>query len=304
MYVITGATGNTGSVVADTLLAQGEKVRVIGRAPDRLERFTKKGAEAAIVDIADPDPGDLTKAFSGATAVYLMIPPDPRSSDVLSYQAVVAKTIVSAVQTAAVSHAVVLSSIGADKPDKTGPVLGLRRLEEELNRVGGLNALYIRAGYFMENILPQVNVIKNFGMIAGPLRADLKLPMIAARDIGEYAAHAMAKRDFRGKQARELLGQRDVNYEEVARVIGTTVGNPNLAYRQMPAMQLKPALMAMGMSANFIDLLLQMADALNSHYMVALDPRTPENTTPTTIERFVAEKFVPAYRAATARAAS
>lgn len=303
MYVITGATGNTGSVAAETLLARGEKVRVIGRAPDRLERFTKKGAEAAIVDIADPDPSELTKAFSGATSVYVMIPPDPRSSDILSYEAIVTKAIVSAVQTAAVSHVVALSSVGADKPDRTGPVLGLMRLEEELSRVAGLNALFIRAGYFMENTLPQVSVIKNFGMMAGPLRPDLKLPMIATRDIGEYAAQAMLKRDFQGKQSRELLGQRDLSYEEVARVIGATIGNTGLSYRQMPAMQLKPALMAMGMSGNFVDLLMQMSEALNTGYMIALEPRTPENTTPTTIERFVTENFVPAYRG-TARAAS
>lgn len=62
MYVITGATGNTGSVVAEKLLANGEKVRVVGRNAKRLERFTKKGAEAFVADATDA--GALTKAFS------------------------------------------------------------------------------------------------------------------------------------------------------------------------------------------------------------------------------------------------
>ena len=53
MYVITGATGNTGSVVAERLLAQGEKVRVVGRDPQRLEQFTQKGAESFIADATD-----------------------------------------------------------------------------------------------------------------------------------------------------------------------------------------------------------------------------------------------------------
>src|ERR1700680_313088 len=53
MYVITGATGNTGSVVAERLLAEGEKVRVVGSDPKRLERFTQKGAQSFIGDAAD-----------------------------------------------------------------------------------------------------------------------------------------------------------------------------------------------------------------------------------------------------------
>jgi len=75
MYVVTGATGNTGSVVAEKLLAKGEKVRVIGRDAKRLERFAKKGAEPFVADATSADA--LTKAFSGAKAVYAIIPRTP-----------------------------------------------------------------------------------------------------------------------------------------------------------------------------------------------------------------------------------
>jgi uncharacterized protein YbjT (DUF2867 family) len=302
MYVITGASGNTGSTVADVLLAKGEKVRVVGRSASRLERFTKRGAEAAIADLSDPDATSLTKAFSGAKAVYAMIPPDPSSSDVLAYSGVVAKVIVTALQTSAVTHAVILSSFGADKPAKTGPVVGLHRLEEAINPIGGLNALYIRAGYFMENLLPQVSVIKSFGVMAGPLRADLQVPMIATRDIGQYAAERMLKLDFQGKHSRELLGQRDVSCSEAARVIGATIGNPQLSYMQMPDEQLKPALVQMGMSENMADLLLEMSASLNTGYMAPLEKRSPQNTTPTSIEQFINETFLPLYEGRAAHA--
>jgi hypothetical protein len=53
----------------------------------------------------------------------------------------------------------------------------------------------------------------------------------------------------------------------------------------------------MGMSSNMADLLLEMAEALNSGYMVALEPRSERNTTPTSIETFVAEEFVPRFQA-------
>jgi len=293
MYAIIGASGNTGKVVAGKLLAHGEKVRVIGRDPSRLQHLIQKGADAVAADVGDA--AALTRAFSGAKAVYLMIPPNPGIPNVREDQERVSDALVKAVQDAGVKYAVVLSSIGADKPDKTGPVLGVRNLEQKLNGLAGLNAVCLRAGYFMENLLPQMGVIKNFGMMGGPLRADLKVAMIATQDIGAAVAEALVKLDFTGKQARELLGQRDLTYQEVASVIGNAIGKPGLGYMQLGAAQIKPALAQMGMSSNMVDLLLEMTEALNSGYMAPLEPRSAQNTTSTSIEKFVAEQFVPRF---------
>ena len=300
MFAITGATGNTGAVVAEKLLAQGEKVRVIGRDAGRLARLTQKGAEAFTADITDA--AALARAFERAGAVYALLPPNIGAPDVRAYQEGVSDALASALKQASVTHAVVLSSIGAEKPEKTGPVVGLHNLEQKLNAIAGLNAVYLRAGYFMENLLPQVEVIRNFGIAAGPVRADLKLPMIATRDIGALAAEILRPRDFSGTQVRELLGQRDLDYTEAASVIGKAIGKPNLVYSQLPPEQLKPALTQIGMSPNMADLLLEMAQALNSGYMVALEPRSERNTTPTSFETFVAEEFVPRSQAKAARA--
>ena len=84
MYVITGATGNTGNVVAKTLLGLSQKVRVIGRSADRLEPLTAEGAEPFVCDMTQA--AALTKAFSGARAVYTMIPPNMISEDFRSDQ--------------------------------------------------------------------------------------------------------------------------------------------------------------------------------------------------------------------------
>jgi uncharacterized protein YbjT (DUF2867 family) len=293
MYAITGATGNTGSVVATRLLGRGEKVRVIGRNATRLEGFVQKGAEAFVADVTDA--AALTKAFTGAKAVYAMIPPNPASPDFSGYQERVSDAVVTAIANAGVGHAVVLSSVGADKPDRTGPVVGVHHLEEKLSSVAGLNALYIRAGYFMQNLLPQIAVIKKFGLLGGPLRADLPVAMIATRDIGGWAAEELLRLSFSGKQARELLGQRDLTYREVASVVGKAIGQPTLTYSQLQPQFIKPSLLQSGMSSNMADLLLEMSDALNSGYMAPLEPRSAQNTTPTSIETFVAEEFVPRF---------
>ena len=299
MYVVTGATGNTGSVVTERLLRARAQVRVIGRDMKRLERFSQKGAEPFVADATDA--GALTRAFSGAKAVYAMIPPNLSSPDVRAYQERVSDALVSAIEKNAVKYAVVLSSFGADKSDKTGPVLGLHNLEKKLEGISGLNALFLRAGYFMENILPQVSVIQSLGNMAGPVKEDLPLPMIATRDIGAVAAEALLKLNFERKRPHELQGPRDVACAEVAKIVGAAIGNPDLVYRHLPAALLKPALTQIGMSSNMADLLLEMADALNSGYMKMLEPRSPETATPTTLETFVAEIFVPAYRGKAAR---
>jgi uncharacterized protein YbjT (DUF2867 family) len=294
MYVITGATGNTGSVVAQKLLAEGKKVRVVGRDPKRLEQFTQRGAELFIADATDA--AALTNAFAGAEAVYAMVPPNNAAPRVRPYEEGVSDSIRTAIEKNGIKYAVVLSSIGADKSHGTGPVAGLHSLEKKLEAISGLNALFLRPGYFMENLLPQIGAIKSTGGMVGPVKADLPLPMIATRDIGAFAAEALLKLDFTGKSTQELQGPRDVTYVEVAKIVGAAVGKPDLEYTLMPAEQLKPVLVQMGMSANMADLLLEMADALNSGHMKALEPRSAANTTPTSLVTFATEVFLPAYR--------
>lgn len=300
MYVVMGASGHTGSVVAEKLLAKGEKVRVLGRDAKRLERLSKNGAEVAIAEATDA--AALTKAFSGADAVYALIPPNPAADDPLGYSEQVGNAIATALEKSGVSHVVLLSSIGADKSEKCGPVVGLHKLEHKLRAIPNLNALFLRAGYFMENLLPQVGVIRSLGNMAGPVRGDLPLPMIATRDIGMAATEALLNRTFRGKTTRELQGAKDRTYNEAAKVIGGAINKPGLAYQQAPGQVLRGALLQMGMSSNFVGLLLEMSDALNSGYMRALEPRSESNTTPTTLEAFVADTLAPAYRGQAASA--
>ncbi|HET7100069.1 MAG TPA: NAD(P)H-binding protein, partial [Terriglobia bacterium] len=175
MIAIVGASGNTGGVAAEMLLASGKKVRAIGRSAARLERLASKGAEVFTADVSDA--AALTQAFEGAEAVYAMIPPNISAPDVPAYQSQVSGALAEAIAKAKVPKAVMLSSCGADKPEKTGPVTGLHHLEEKLSAIAGLDAVFLRAGYFMENLLPQVAVIGKFGMMAGPVNADLPLPM-------------------------------------------------------------------------------------------------------------------------------
>ena len=294
MYVVLGASGNTGNVAAKNLLARGQKVRAVGRNAANLQSLAAEGAEIFIGDLTDVPA--LTKAFHRADAAYVMIPPNPTSNDFRAFQDHVSTAIAAAVQSSGIKHVVALSSFGADKPNGTGPVAGLHDLEQKLNQINGANVLHLRAGYFMENTLPQVGVIRMLGSMMGPVSPDLKLPLIATRDIGAAAADALLRLEFQGKQTRELQGQRDLDYSGAAAIIGTAIGKTDLGYIQAPDNQIRAAMVQMGMSDNFAGLILEMAGALNTGHMRTLEPRTAANTTPTKFETFVAESFVPAYQ--------
>jgi uncharacterized protein YbjT (DUF2867 family) len=294
MYVVLGAGGNTGQVVTRNLLDAGKKVRVVGRNADRLQFLAAEGAETFVADVTDANA--LTKAFHQADSAYVMIPPNPASNEYRAYQERASDAIASALQSAGVKNVVSLSSFGADKPSGTGPVAGLHNLEQKLNQIDGANVLHLRPGYFMENTLPQAAAIRMMGATVGPVRPDLQLPMIATRDIGKAAATALANLDFKGKQTRELQGQRGLNYIEATAIIGQAIGKPDLKYIQAPDDQVRAAMVQMGMSDNMAGLILEMAGALNSGHMRALEPRDSRNTTETRFEDFVAEFFVPAYQ--------
>ena len=294
MYVVTGASGHTGSVVASRLLAAGKKVRALTRDEHRIAGLIKQGAEACKVDLLDADA--VATACDGAEAIYAMIPPHIQAEDVSAYQQQVSESLASAIEKAGVTHAVALSSVGADKPDKTGPVVGLHKFEERLSRIDWLNVLFLRPGYFMENLLPQTRVIQDFGMMAGPLRADLPIAMIATKDIGAAAAERLVRLDFKGKETRELLGPRDVTYAEVAKIVGSAIDRSGLTYVQLPKQQMMEALTTMGFSASMVRAILEMAEAMNNGYMRPLEARSPQNTTPTTLEEWTEEVFVPAFK--------
>src|SRR5260221_3654689 len=182
VHVILGASGNTGSIIVDSLLSKGKKVRVVGRELGRLHRFARQGAEAFRAYVSGA--AALTKAFSGARAAYLMSPPPESQEDQERESDAIAK----AVTESGLRYAVHLSSCGAQVPEGTGPIAGLHSSEQKLNAISGLNVLHLRAAYFMENNLVAMGMIHAMGIFGNALLPDLKLPMAAIRDVGAYAA--------------------------------------------------------------------------------------------------------------------
>jgi uncharacterized protein YbjT (DUF2867 family) len=289
MYVILGASGNTGSIIANLLLSKGKKVRVVGRDSGRLQRFVDKGAEALTADMSDA--AALTKAFSGARAAYLLLPPAKSREDQERESDAIAK----AVKESGLRYAVYLSSYGAQVPEGTGPVAGLHSSEQKLNAISGLNVLHLRAAYFMENNLAAIGMIHRMGIFGNALLPDVKFPMVATRDVGNYAAQRLLDLDFSGKQTRELLGERDLSMTETTAVIARGIGKPDLRYEQFPYDQVQQVLTQLGVPPKGAAMYIEMYKAINAGVLVPLESRSRENTTPTSIEQFVQDVFAAAY---------
>jgi uncharacterized protein YbjT (DUF2867 family) len=290
---VTGATGNVGGVLSGILLERGHGVRALGRDEGKLQSLVEKGAEARVGDIFDPD--FVASSFDGADGVFLMIPPDPASDDQLGRAEKLTKNYVGAIRAGGVGHVVAMSSIGAHLEKGAGIVDTVRVLERELATLDGVNVRVLRPAYFMDNVYAQIDIIKNLGITGGPLGGDVKQPMVASRDVGAVAAELLDKRDFTGLSVEYVLGPADVSYNDVAAALGKAMGR-GLKYLHVPDRDLRAALAQMGMSRSFIDMMLELSHSINNGDVMNAHTRTPENTTPTTIDEF-AQWFAAAYNA-------
>lgn len=294
MYVITGATGHTGTRIAEALLAKGKQVRVVGRSAERLQGLAERGAEPFAASLDDVNA--TTRALRGASAAYLLIPPSYGEPDFRGYQNRVGQALAQAVSAARVSHVVNLSSVGAHLADRVGPIKGLHDQEERLNRLAGVNVLHLRPASFMENVLFNINLIKQAGINGTPLRADLAIPMIATQDIAAVATRRLLALDFSGKTTQELLGPGDVSMAEATRIIGKAIGKPDLPYVQFPYEEAEKAMIGMGMSPDVARAFIEMYRAFNDGLLRPTEARSATNTTPTSFEAF-AKMFAAAYAA-------
>ncbi len=285
MYIITAATGNIGKALATALLAEGKKVRVIGRSADKLKELTDKGAEAMVGDVNDPD--FVNKAFSGGTAAFCLIPPSYHSDDFRKEQEQIGHNYANAVKANNIKYVMLLSSIGAHLRNGAGVVDGLGDMEEAFLALKEVNVLNLRPSYFMENLFGQIQTIKMMGVMASPVKGDIMFPMVATKDIAATAFRFMKDLAFKGNTIEYVLGSRDVSYNEVASVIGNAIGKPDLKYVEVPFEDAKNAMVMSGfVSANVAELFNGLAESMNNGTARNAHHRTTGNTTPTSLEDF------------------
>ena len=295
MIVVTGATGKTGSIITDMLLEKGQKVRAIGRSSERLKRFRDKGAEIAVGDQSDPV--FLARAFSNADSAYLLIPPKFDVLDIRVFYNVMGDAAVAAIKDSGVKKVVLLSSLGAELEFGTGPVIGLHDVEEKLKWLIGVDTAILRPGYFMENVLGTIPLIKNQRINGGSMVPNAPVAMIATRDIAGEAIKLLTGKAFLGVSIIDLFGDR-LTYWEATRLIGKAIGIPDLPYVQFSDEDAVAAFRKMGLSENVALSYVELSRAISEGKVkpTQIDPEKPN--TPTKFNQFAEEVFRPAYKMA------
>lgn len=216
MYIVSGATGNTGSVVAKTLLERNLPVRVIVRSREKAAELEKLGAEIAVADLQDADA--LTAALKGGTGFYLMNPPNYQAEDLFAETEKVIAAAKTAIANSSLEKVVVLSSFGSHLASGTGNILTTHKIEETF-KDSDVPVTFVRAGSFMENWTPVLETAKTQGVLPSffqPL--DRQVPQVAAADIGRVAAEAMQEKT-NGVEIKELAGFY-LSPNEVAEAVG------------------------------------------------------------------------------------
>ena len=294
--VVTGATGNVGRKVVDLLSARGHKVSAVARGAEKLDLLVGRGVEVRQGSLEDK--AFLTGVFSGAKAAFVLCPVDITAKDVNADQRNKIDAIGAAIRQSGLKHVVALSSWGLENPENIGAMIGCHWLEKELDAIPGLNVVNLRPVWFMENFLWNIPLIKMAGINGLSLLADLSFPIIATRDVAPVAADYLSNLNFTGRNTHNLNGPGEYTLVEMTNVLGASIGRPCLGYVKFPEGIFKKGLTGGGgLSPNAADMLIEIDRAINSGRVRAV-PRSPTNTTGTSLEEFAKTVFAPAFKAA------
>ena len=243
MFVVVGATGNTGSAVVETLLSRKQSVRIVVRSADKGEAWKAKGAEIAVASLDDVSA--LAKAFEGTKGVYLLVPPNYGASAWLVDQRARMDCTADAVRKSGIGHVVFLSSIGGHIAEGTGPIRAARYGEQVL---GGAvkNLTILRPCYFMDNWAPVLGAAKGQGVLPTFIAPQAMVPMISTRDIGRVGAEQLIA-GGKGKQIVELAGPEEYSPDQVAATLGQILGKPVTA-QHAPLNAVVPTFKSFGFS--------------------------------------------------------
>jgi uncharacterized protein YbjT (DUF2867 family) len=291
MIVVTAPTGHIGHQVLGNLLGSGKPVRVIVRDPSRLPAQARDRVEIVPGSHGDADVAD--RSFAGADAVFWLVPPDPHAGSVEAAYVDFTRPACDSFKRHGVRRVVGISALGRGTAvaGHAGLVTASLAMDDLIASTGvGYRALTMPS--FMDNLLRQVESIKNRGVFVTPVSGDRKLPSCATRDIAAVAARLLVDDSWSGTGHVAVLGPEDLSFNDMAQIMSEALGKP-VRYQQIPAQALKDRLTGAGMSDAMAQGTADMMAAKDQGLDNA-EPRTPESTTPTTFRQWCQDILKPA----------
>jgi len=257
---ITGSLGNISKPLTKQLIKAGHQLTIISSNAEKVTAIEALGATAAIGLVTDVD--FLTKAFTGADAVYTMVPPNFGASNYREYVGSIGKNYAEAVAKAGVSRVVNLSSIGAHLNAGTGPIAGNHDVELELNKLSNVAVKHLRAPFFYVNFLSNIDMIRHMGILGANYPATARLIMVHPEDIAAVAAEEL-QQEFTGKSVRYLVSD-DRTLGPIATVLGTAIGKPELPWVEFTDEQALNGMLQNGLPPEIARNFVEMGTAIRS----------------------------------------
>ncbi len=289
MIVVTAPTSTIGRQLLALLVGSGEQVRVIARDPSRIAGEYREHVEVVHGSHGDRDVVD--KAFTGADAVFWLVPPDPRAASVAAAYLDFSLPACAMVTSHGVKRVVGVSALGRGVTHNAGLVSGSLAMDD-LFAGTGVNYRALTMPSFMDNILRQTAMIRTQDMFVGPVNAERRQPTCATRDIASVAAALLRDSSWTGIEEVPVLGPEDLSFDDMAKIMSEVLTKP-IRYQQIPFESYRAALVERGMSDAMAQGMVDMMVAKNEGLDNA-QPRTPQSTTPTTFRQWCAEVLKPA----------
>jgi uncharacterized protein YbjT (DUF2867 family) len=268
-YVVAGATGHVGSMVAQTLLDSGRKVRVLVRDTHKAERWKKRGAHVGQVDLSNVH--DMLNGLRGTEAAFLILPNlPPNTTGARGKAKKMIDAMVHAVSGTDVKHVVFVSSMGAQHAEGTGPVVLLHDAEQEF-RTLKTPVTFLRSCYFIENWMPALPDAKE-GLLNTFLPAGTKWPQVATHDVGQAAAKLVLEHP-KAHRVVELSGPEDVSPSDVAAVLSKLL-ETEVEPLEEPLDQVAEAFHGMGFSPELAQMYQQLYQGIASKKLAFEHPES------------------------------
>lgn len=221
MYIILGGTGTVGSALASTLLAQGEPVTIVTRAPAKVEQWQARGARVAVADVRDRSA--LHGVLRSGRRAFLLNPPADPALDTVSEELETAAAITAALAGSGLEKVVVASTYGAQPGTGAGDLNVLFELEQGAAR--NAPASVLRSAYYMSNWASSLESVLREGVLHTPYPVDFELPMVAPEDLGQVAARLL-KEPAAHTGVHYVEGPQRYSGAEVAEAFAQALGRP------------------------------------------------------------------------------
>jgi uncharacterized protein YbjT (DUF2867 family) len=267
-YVVAGATGRVGSVVASELLSRRAGVTVIARTHNAGEVWKNRGASVALGSL-DDEPF-LADAFGNARAAFVLLPENVDPADFHGARRRMAEAIAGAVTKSAVPHVVMMSAAAAVLPDGNGPAKDLHYLEHLLASTSARRTI-LRAAYFQDNVGGMFPPATHAGIYPNFMPSDdVAFPMVSTTDVGRFAADALLSTS--GASETVLVAGPSYSPRDIAGTLGRALGRTVQVVR-VPPEQHVSALTEAGMPKPLAEAVAEMMDAFGKGRIVPTGDR-------------------------------